>query len=72
MYSLGDGLRRSHCNAPRVGLFDISEQTAVPKELHLSLKTYFTSQVYFLVVIYLHKNSRCAWEAASLTRVPSY
>jgi hypothetical protein len=50
MYSpWGDGLGRS--THLQVGLFDISEQTAVPKEVRLFLNTYFTSQVYFLGVI---------------------
>jgi hypothetical protein len=50
MYSpWGDGLRRSRYTST-VGLFDISEQTAVPKELRLFLNTYFTSQVNFLGV----------------------
>jgi hypothetical protein len=45
---MGYGVPVTHL--ARVELFDISKQTAVPKELRLSLNTYFTSQVYFMGV----------------------
>ena len=71
MHSPWERELRRFSYAPRVGLFDISEQT-VPKELRLSLNIYFTSQDSFLGVKQLYNNPRYAWEAASRTRVPSY